>query len=55
VKPGLRAWDSGDDKYLPAIVFDWKTPLDYHWGVHAVSAMRALHPIAYLRGVQEGS
>jgi hypothetical protein len=54
VKPGLRAWEGGNDAYLPAIVFDWKFPLfGSHWGVHAVSAMRALHPIAFLRGVRE--
>jgi hypothetical protein len=55
VKPGVRAWDSGDDRLLPAIVFGWKGPLfESHWGVHAVSAMRALHPIAFLRGLQDG-
>jgi hypothetical protein len=52
IKPGLRAWETGDDRYLETIVFDWKTPLfGSHWGLHAVSAMRALHPIAFLRGV----
>jgi hypothetical protein len=54
IKPGLRAWETGDDRYLEAIVFVWKTPLfGTHWGVHAVSAMRALHPIAFLRGVKK--
>ena len=53
IKPGLRAWETGDRAYLETIVFDWKTPnLGSHWGVHAVSAMRALHPIAFLRGVR---
>ena len=52
IKPGLKAWDSMDDKLLPEIVFDWKFPLfGTHWGVHAVSAMRALHPLCYLRGL----
>lgn len=52
IKPGLRAWETGDDRYLETIVFDWKIPLfGSHWGLHAVSAMRALHPIAFLRGV----
>jgi hypothetical protein len=55
VKPGVRAWESGQDPYLENIVFAWKTPLfGSHWGVHAVSAMRALHPIAYMRGIQKG-
>lgn len=53
IKPGLRAWETNDDKFLPMIIFDWKEPLfSSHWGVHAVDAMRALHPIAHLRGVQ---
>lgn len=42
VKPCVRAWEH--------LV---KFPLfGSHWGVHAVSAMRALHPIAFLRGIQ---
>jgi len=52
VKPGLRAWLTGDDAYLESIVFRWKVPnFGSHWGVHAVSAMRALHPIVFLRGI----
>ncbi len=54
IKPGLRAWASANDVYLPSIVFDWKFPLfGSHWGVHAVSALRALHPLAYSRGIQK--
>jgi hypothetical protein len=54
VKPGLRAWGTGLEQYLSDIVYEWKFPLfGSHWGVHAVSAMRALHPLAYLRGVQK--
>ncbi len=54
IKPGLRAWATGDNIYLPSIVFDWKFPnFGSHWGVHAVSALRALHPLAYLRGIQD--
>jgi len=53
IKPGLRAWETNNDGYLPTIVFHWKFSLfESHWGVHAVDAMRALHPLAYLRGVQ---
>ena len=53
VKPGLRAWESGDDRLIPGIIFNWTEPrFSSHWGVHAVSAMTALHPLAYLRGVQ---
>ena len=48
IKPGLRAWDTGSDIYLETIVFDWKNPnFGSHWGVHAVSAMRALHAIVF--------
>ena len=54
IKPGLRAWEAGLVQYLADIVFEWKFPLfGSHWGVHAVSAMRALHPLAFLRGVQK--
>jgi hypothetical protein len=52
VMPGLKAWATMDDRYLETIVFDWKCPnFGSHWGVHAVSAMRALHPVVYLRGL----
>lgn len=54
LKPGLRAWETGHDRYLEMIVYNWKTPsFGIHWGLHAVSAMRALHPIAFLRGVHK--
>jgi hypothetical protein len=54
LKPGLRAWASGNDAMIPSIVFDWKFPLfGSHWGIHAVSAMRALHPIVFLRGIEK--
>jgi hypothetical protein len=54
IMPGLRAWAAADDAYLPSIVFDWKLPLfGSHWGVHAVSALRALHPLAFLRGIEK--
>ena len=53
VKPALRAWETGADEYLHSLVFEWKCPLFVtHWGVHAVSAMRALHPIAFFFGVK---
>jgi uncharacterized protein DUF5063 len=52
IKPGVRAWETNNNDYLPMIVFNWKRPLFWsHWGVHAVDAMRALHPLAFLRGV----
>jgi uncharacterized protein DUF5063 len=49
VKPGLLVWETQNDEYLASVVFDWKQPnFESHWGVHAVSAMRALHPLVYL-------
>ena len=49
IKPGLRAWETGDDRYIETIVFNWRTPhFESHWGVHALSAMRALHPLVFL-------
>ena len=54
IKPGLRALEAGLDAYLADIVCDWKFPLfGSHWGVHAVSAMRAMHPLAFLRGIHK--
>ena len=53
IKPGLRAWDLRVDQYLPDIVFSWKCPLVSHWGVHATSALHALHLLAFLRGIQK--
>lgn len=43
VHSGLRAWDAGNDAYLPEVVFEWRCTLGYHWGRHATNAMRALH------------
>jgi hypothetical protein len=54
VKPGINAWDSGVDDYLEQIIFHWTCAgFHSHWGVHAVSAMRALHPLVFLRSVNE--
>lgn len=53
VVPGVRGWESQRDELLPTILFDWKIPLFHsHWGCHAVSAMRALHPLVYDRGIR---
>ncbi|MCK6472064.1 MAG: DUF5063 domain-containing protein [Planctomycetes bacterium] len=43
VHSGLRAWDAGNDDYVPEIIFEWRFGLDSHWGKHATDAMRALH------------
>ncbi len=56
IMPGLRAWAGQNDLYLETIVFDWKTPnFGSHWGLHAVSAMRALHPIVFDRGLSRNA
>jgi hypothetical protein len=52
VTPGVRAWDADGGRWRTAVVSGWKNPLfGSHWGVHAVSAMRALHTIAFRWGV----
>jgi hypothetical protein len=56
IKPGLRAWEMESDICLTSIVFGWKQPnFESHWGVHAVSAMRALHPLVYSRGLSNAA
>lgn len=53
IKPGLKAWDSESDEYLHSIAFDWRYPLfETHWGPHAVDAMRALHQLAFVHGIE---
>jgi hypothetical protein len=37
---GLRSWRSGDRRRA---VWEWRFGVDYHWGEHATSAMRALY------------
>lgn len=52
VIPGLRAWHSGNEACVASIVFDWNQPLlGSHWGIHAVSALRAMHFLTYMRGL----
>ena len=54
IKPGLRAWDTEDDALIPDIVFNWVHPnFRSHWGDHALSAMRVLHPLCFIRGIQK--
>ena len=56
LKPGVRAWERGAGSYVTDILLGWKFPsFDSHWGLHAVSAMRALHPVAHLRGLQNST
>ena len=52
VKPALHAWETNEDKYIPEmIVACGDTLFVSHWGRHAVNAIRALHPLALLRGL----
>lgn len=44
IRPGLRVWDSTHDEWLQEAIYDWRWPnFDQHWGVHATSALQALH------------
>jgi hypothetical protein len=53
IKPGLCAWDVVNDELLADVVFDWKYPnFGSHWGDHALSAMRVLHPLCFMGGIQ---
>jgi hypothetical protein len=45
LKPGLRAWESGNDAFIPEIVFEWKLSFQSHWGKHAVNGLRALYDL----------
>ena len=48
IKPGLTAWNTGDDAYLEDIFYQWlQQGHIHHWGRHAVNAMRALHWLVY--------
>jgi hypothetical protein len=47
IKPGLKAWYTNRDEYLPHIAFDWRFNFEFHSGHHAVNAMRAFHPMAF--------
>ena len=52
IKPGLRAWDKLPESSIPIVIFNWINPnFGSHWGEHALSAMRVLHPINFLRGI----
>jgi hypothetical protein len=50
VQRGLRAWDANAEAYARHTVWDWRFPFRVHWGVHAASALRALHQLAFFRG-----
>jgi hypothetical protein len=48
LRPGLSAWNTGDDRYLGDVLYQWvHYGYVHHWGRHAVNAMRALHELAY--------
>jgi hypothetical protein len=48
IKPGLVAWNTGDDAFLEDVMHQWlEQGLVHHWGRHAVNAMRALHWLVY--------
>ena len=51
VQRGLRAWDANAEGYVVHAVWNWRFSFQCHWGAHAVSALRALHRLAYWRGL----
>ncbi len=52
MKPGLRAWGRNVDEYLPEFIWTRRETLfSSHWGIHAVNALRVLHPLVFLRGL----
>jgi hypothetical protein len=53
VIPALRAVRELGDNYGQVALYDLTLSFANHWGVHAVSALRALHPLALLRGIDD--
>ncbi len=52
VKPALRMWEANEDTWIPEVIFICgETLFVGHWGHHAVNAIRALHPLAFSRGL----
>ncbi len=51
VRSGLRVWDTIVEGFVPAVIWQWRFSFQNHWGSHAVSALRALHNLAYYRGL----
>jgi hypothetical protein len=48
LKPGVLAWNTGEDLFLEDVLFQWvHYGHVHHWGRHAVDAMRALHWLVY--------
>lgn len=44
IVPGLRAWEASQNEELARLaVYDWRAMLEFHWGRHAVDAIRVLH------------
>jgi hypothetical protein len=41
VGDGLRLWDS--DRPREAAIWEWRFHFEWHWGDHAIDALRALH------------
>jgi hypothetical protein len=47
VQFGLRALEVNVEGYVPEAIWEWRYSFQHHWGHHAVSALRALHHLAY--------
>lgn len=45
IKRGLIAYQKGTARSVSAAVWEWKDQFNFHWGDHAVDALRAIHRI----------
>jgi hypothetical protein len=53
IQDGLRTWDADVEGYGPHTIWTWRFNFQYHWGHHAVGAMRALHQLVFYRGLPD--
>lgn len=49
LKAGLGLYEQG---YESEAVYEWKSHFNFHWGIHAVNAMNALHSYASLKSIE---
>ena len=50
IVPALKAWEGGDDAIAASAVDSCRLTFSFHWGAHAVSALRTLHWIEMKKG-----
>jgi hypothetical protein len=49
LKAGLWLYEQG---YESEAIYEWKYHFNFHWGIHAVNAMNALHSYASLKRIE---